>query len=586
MKKALWIVALLTLIACLAVFVGCNALTGSTTNTTDATDSPATEAPETSVTILEEDPAEDTTESFQSVQEATGDFTIETQDGDYTVEGNVYTLTAAGTYTLSGALNGQILVNAGADAEVVIELKGVTITCDFDSPIKVVKKGADKVEISAQKDTENVIKDTRAEKTVDSDDQGEGAISAKCDLKLKGKGVLVVEAGYNNGIHTTKDLEVKNLSLKVIAVNNALKGKDSVTIESGTIVAISTKGDGIKTENTDLSNDKQRGIITISGGTVTVYAAGDGVQASHDAVITDGELTIYTGSYSSYTASSATTTSYKGVKAGNELQISGGTLKIYSFDDGLHADYGTALDNGNTSLGNITITGGNIRIGVYSPEKTTAMGGMVRGGGPGGRSGSFGGFANQQTVTGSDAIHADNTLTVSGGMITVDSAYEGLEATHIVITDGTITVYATDDGINAAQKISGTPSIEISGGYVDVTVPTNGDTDGIDSNGTYTQTGGVVVVRGPGSASGRQGGGAWALDADRTITLSGGTLILFGGMEKTPSASGMTKTICSSSTVSAGTHTVTIGESKYEVTLKNATSGCVVYSASGSAGLK
>jgi len=161
-----------------------------------------------------------------------------------------------------------------------------------------------------------------------------------------------------------------------------------------------------------------------------------------------------------------------------------------------------------------------------------------------------------------------------------------LEATHIVIEGGSTTVYATDDGLNAAAKISGTPSIIVNGGYLDVTVPTNGDTDGIDSNGTYSQTGGVVVVRGPGSASGRQGGGAFALDADDSISLRGGSLIIFGGMEKTPSTSNVTRVVCSSSTVSAGSHTVKLGSTSLQVTLQYATSGCLVYTDQGSATLQ
>ena len=565
MKKHFGIMALITVIVCMVVFVGCTATNNTTTDTTT----------DTTVETLTADPAADATETFEEITEVTGDFLIETADGAYSQEGTIYTLTSAGTYTLSGALNGQILVDAGEDDEVVLELSGVTITYGSDSPIKVVS--ADKVEISAKKDTENVIKDTRTAKTVDSETQGEGAISADCDLKLKGNGVLVVEAAYNNGVHTTKDLTAKNLSLKVTAVGNALKGKDSLTVESGTLVLISTKGDGIKTEDTDLSSkDKQRGTVTIADGSVTIYAAGDAVQASYNFEMAGGSLTIYTGSYSSYTASGASTTSYKGIKAGNELIISNGTVNIYSYDDGLHADYGTTLENGNKSLGNITVSGGSVTIGVYSPAKSTAMGRSVRGG--------FGSWSNQQSVSGSDAIHADNTLTISGGTINIDSAYEGLEATHILIQGGTTTVYATDDGVNAAKKASNSPTIVVSGGTLDVTVP-SGDTDGIDSNGTYTQTGGVVITRGPGSASGGMGG-ACAMDMDGGITLKGGTLIVFGGVEGTLSASGVTKTLCSSSTVSAGTHTVTVGGTTYTVELKYSSSGCLVYSDGGSATLK
>lgn len=585
MKKCLWVLTIITVIVCAVALVGCgvqNVSTNTQTNTStsssddsvvkDTTSDSTDTTSDSSVEIITEDAASDST--FDSVTEATGDFIIETADGEYSESNGVYTISKAGTYTLSGSLNGQILVDAGEDDEIEIELSGVTITCPTDSPIKAIS--ADKVEISAKKNTENVIKDTRSAKIADDESQGEGAIYANCDLKLKGNGILVIEAGYNNGVHTKKDLTIKNLSLKVTAVNNALKGNNSVTVESGNIVAISTKGDGIKTEKTDLSSKgKQRGTVTITDGTLAVYAAGDGIQASYDFVMDGGSLSIYTGSYSSYTASDASTTSYKGIKVANELTVNGGTINVYSFDDGLHADYGTILENGNTGNGNININGGTITIGVYSPAKSTASGRM----GPGG-------WSNQQSVSGSDGIHVDNTLTITDGTVNVDSAYEGFEADHILISGGNSTIFGTDDGINACKSVDNNPTIVVSGGYVFVTVPTSGDTDGIDSNGTYKQTGGVVIACGPGSASGGMGGGAWALDTDKGITLQGGTLILFGGMENTPTTSGMTKTVCSSSTVSTGAHSVTVGGESYSVTLKYSSSGCVVYSAAGQASLK
>ncbi|MBO4540122.1 MAG: carbohydrate-binding domain-containing protein, partial [Clostridia bacterium] len=432
----------------------------------------------------------------------TGDFSV-SKKGDvaaYTQEGNIYTITAAGEYTLKGYLAGQIVVDAGDDDEVTIVLAGTTIAYDQNSPIYI--KNADSVTIKAKSDTENTIYDNREAKTVDVDTQGEGAISAKCDLKLAATGTLYVEGNYNNGIHTTKDLKIQKLTLKVKAVNNGLKGKDSVTIESGTIVVISTGGDGIKTENTDLSSKgNQRGSITINGGDIEIYAAGDGVQAAYNFELNDGSLTVRNGSYSAYTSKNADVDSYKGIKVKNELNVNGGQIVIYSYDDGLHADYGTTLENGGTGAGIININDGTVKISVTA--------------------------SSSRYVSGADAIHADNTLNVNGGVITVASAYEGLEANVINITGGTITVAATDDGLNAANKIGKTPSITISGGYVDITMA-SGDTDGIDSNGTFTMTGGVVISRGAPNSSNSM---ATGLDCDGAAKITGGTFIQLGARE-------------------------------------------------------
>ncbi len=496
------------------------------------------------------------TDETITASETTSEFSITTTDGAYSNNGNVYTITAAGTYSLSGYLEGQILVEAGEEDEVVIELNGVTIKNSSDSPIKATSAAS--VDISAKKDTENVIVDERSVKTVDSDTLGEGAIYAKADLKLKGTGTLVVTGNYNNGVHTTKDLKIQKLSLKVTAYNNALKGNDSITVLSGAVVAVSTNGDGVKTQNTDANKSGvTRGDVTITGAaSLTVYAAGDGVQAAHNFTMeadADGyapTVIVYTGSYSGYTASSASTTSYKGVKVQNVLTISAGVIDIKSYDDGLHADYGTTFTAGGTGLGTIEITGGTVTMNVYSPTSTTG-GGKA---GPG--FGGWGGWGGQQTVSGADAIHADYVLNISGGTIEIDSSYEGLEANVINVSGGNIRVTANDDGLNACKGKT-TPQIIISDGYLDVTVSPAGDTDGIDSNGNYTQTGGIVITRGPNSQM------AAAIDYDGTASITGGTIIILGYGSITKESSVKAYNL---SLQSSGSHTVTIGGTSYSFT--------------------
>ena len=541
MKKLLSIVVAVIMIAVLS------ACTGSSGTNSQITTTVNTGKTETTAAVITE---EAVTDKVIEAEETTEAFSITTEDGEYTNSGSIYTIVSAGTYTLSGLLEGQILVEAGEEDEVIIELNGVTITCDTDSPIKILS--ADKVEISAKKNTDNVINDNRSTKTTDDDNQGKGAIYSKCDLKLKGSGTLVVNATYNNGIHTTDDLKIQNLTLKVTAYNNAIKGNDSVEIVSGYVVAISTNGDAVKTESTDANkNGETRGDITLSGGTVTVYAAGDGFQAAHDFNMVTGEenttatVTVYTGSYSGYTASGATTDSYKGVKVQNELNISAGVITLKTYDDGLHADYGTTFEDGTKGKGTINITGGTVNMNVYSPENKTAGGRM----GPGG-------WGRQQTVSGADGIHADYILNISGGTINIDSAYEGLEANVINVSGGTTYVAANDDGVNAC-KGNTTPQINVTGGYLDVTVSPSGDTDGIDSNGTYKQTGGIVIARGPNNQN------MAAIDADGTITVSRGTLIVLGYGRV--STSGNVKTY-SLSLNSQGSHTVKIDGVSYTIT--------------------
>lgn len=369
-------------------------------------------------------------------------------------------------------------------------------------PIKVLTAG--KVEISAKKDTGNTITDSRSAKTTDTTTLGEGAIYAKTDLKLKGSGTLVVVGNYNNAVHTTKDLKIQKLTLKATGYNNALKGNNIVTIESGEIQAYAKTGNGIKTEDSSVtSSGNQKGTVTINGGTVYIDSLHDAIDAVYNVEIDEldstvpTEISIKTGTKSTYySKSSFKADSEKGLKAANEIKVNKGVVVIAASDDAIHANYGDSLDNGSKGLGNITVNDGLIQV-----------------------------------ASGDDGLHADNTLTVNGGKIVVTGATEGFEANYIKINGGYSYIYGTDDGVNCSKKSFSNCAITITGGYLDVAV-SNGDTDGIDSNGNFTMSGGTVITRGsPGTSSAMSTG----LDVDGTASITGGTFIAFNGLETGPS---------------------------------------------------
>lgn len=544
---------------------GCGSQNYTTNNkNTDTTIASSITAQDTNVTHA------DDADNYKT--EITGEFSITSTDGStITQNDSIYTITQAGEYTVTGLLSeGQIVVNADDNAEITIVLNGTSITCSNGSPIYI--KNADNVKIKSEENTYNCIVDARTEADDNSDnsssENGNAAIYAACDLKLVGKGALSVTGNYNNGIQSKDDLSIKNVTIKVNAVNNAIKGNDEVAIESGEIIAISRKGDGIKTSNSSLSNKgKRKGNVIISGGNIDIYAACDGIDAAYGVDVSgDGNLNIYTDTYSNYSEavaadnsgssassvgtppdmnntqnngnmgnppdmnnsssnsgnnpgmkgnfgggnraangmpgnnssgnSSKKSYSTKGIKAESEINISGAAINISSTDDGIHANSDSGvLETGEDGKGIISISGGTITIS-----------------------------------TGDDGIHADKELNITDGYINVLTSYEGLEAITINISGGQSFVYAADDGINACTGDgSSTPLINITGGYVDVTTG-SGDTDGIDSNGSYTQSGGMVLVKG-GSSSGQVSG---SIDVDGNITITGGTCIALGGICETP----------------------------------------------------
>ena len=114
-------------------------------------------------------------------------------------------------------------------------------------------------------------------------------------------------------------------------------------------------------------------------------------------------------------------------------------------------------------------------------------------------------------------LSANDTLTVDGGVLTLNAGTEGMEASNVVLNGGTISIQAGDDGINATWISDTTrPAIEISGGSLSIVMGA-GDTDGIDSNGDLVITGGTIDITGSSS-----------FDIDGSVTFTGGTVIVNG----------------------------------------------------------
>ncbi len=411
------------------------------------------------------------------------------------VEGSTATITAAGSYNLSGTLaDGQIVVDTNDKGIVRLILNGVDIRSSTNAPIHIAD--ADKAMVVLADGTQNHLSDASNYIYPSADvDEPNAALFSKADLTLAGGGALTVEGNSNDGIASKDGLLITGGTIRVQAADDGVRGKDYLVIEGGNVTVIA-QGDGLKADNAE---DATRGYIAIEGGVVNVSAGGDAIAAETDVTIADGTLTLASGGGSGNAAGSG---SAKGIKGGVGVVIDGGSLTIDAADDALHSN------------GSVVINGGTLVL-----------------------------------ASGDDGIHADESLTIRAGSVQIVRAYEGIESARITLDGGDIRITSSDDGINVAGGVDGSGGgagggpggprgqdafastgdahLAINGGFIVV----DAGGDGIDSNGPIQMTDGVVLVHGP--TQNMNG----ALDYEGGFTLTGGTLIAVGsaGMAQAPS---------------------------------------------------
>jgi len=400
-------------------------------------------------------------------------------------DGTVVTVYNGGTYVVKGKLSdGQIIVNA-EDKDVTLVLENADITCTYSAPIYVYD--CNSFSLYLQEDSENRLTDGEnylyqgelesAEKT-----EPNACLYSKADMVIAGEGGLTVAANYQNGIAGKDTLTIQDAALNVNAKNHGITGRDNLVIHRA-VIQVCAGGDGLRSNN---DTAETVGYITVKDATLSMETGNDGIQAETTLTMENAVCTITAGGGSREKLSGDI--SAKGLKSGDDMTLSGGSYAVDSADDSLHA-------------------GGNLTVedGVFSLS------------------------------SGDDGIHTDATLYMKGGVVDIATSYEGMEGLVIEMSGGEVSLYATDDGLNAAggadqsgfggfggdmgmMGASDDSWITISEGKLHV----NAWGDGIDSNGNLTVTGGEIYVSGP------TDNGNGALDFGGTGTITGGVLVAAG----------------------------------------------------------
>ncbi|MFT4174029.1 MAG: carbohydrate-binding domain-containing protein [Rhodocyclaceae bacterium] len=258
-------------------------------------------------------------------------------------------------------------------------------------------------------------------------------------------------------------------------------------------------------------------LIFSGSGTLGIAAA------SKHALCSDAHVRLRSGTLSLNAAKK------DGLRANDAFIMDGGALTITTAaGKGIKVE---GKEDDSTPLGFIAINAGSLNITSYDKAITAS-------------------WEAEDGDTTTVADDPDPRVTINGGTITVTTtgtpfetstdslSPEGIEAKSVLtINGGTLTLNTTDDGLNAGTHIA------INGGRLYVKSSLN---DAVDSNGTLTITGGLLVAQGAGAPEG-------ALDADNnTFTVTGGTFVGIGGRNSSVTRAASTQNTVSLSNQAAG----------------------------------
>lgn len=341
------------------------------------------------------------------------------------------TITAAGTYVLSGELAGQVVIDSSGDGVVQVVLDGVAIRSSTSAAMNVVDAGS--VVVVLADDSDNALVDAK-DYTDTSDQAPTAALYSSADLTIGGSGSLTVTGNHNNAIVGKDGLVIVGGDIEVTSVDDGIIGKDYLVIDGATI-NVEAADDGVKSDNTE---DQGAGFVLIRGGDLTVAAQDDGVKGVQ--VLVAGGVVEVAGSTEAV--------------EGSLIVIDAGELVLHSADDAINvsaSDDSTTTD-GSPGMGamaaddslNLVINGGAIEVwasgdGLDSNGNATITGGDVVVYGP--------------TTQGNGALDVNGVLEISGGTLLATGSAQMMVAPSAESTQGWLATALADTASADSQLV-------------------------------------------------------------------------------------------------------------------------------------
>ncbi|MBR4555614.1 MAG: carbohydrate-binding domain-containing protein [Ruminococcus sp.] len=456
---------------------------------------------------------------------------VNTDGGGVTVDGTTATITAEGTYMISGSCsNGRIVIDAGKKTEVKLVLNGLDLTCTDNAPIYCA--GGKKLIITLADGTENKLTDGSSYNTSDSESSVDAVLFSKADLTINGSGSLNVKANYKHGIVSKDSLVITEGNFTVDSASSAITGKDSVKILDG-VFNITAGSNGIRSNN---SEDASLGFVSITGGRFTVTSGGDAFEAETSLLIDGGEFDVTTGGGSANAAKKQDGFPDKG------WNDSGGNITPpddMSLPEGEKPQ--RAGDGNFTPPDDMSFPDGEMPQipdgGNFTPPDDMSFPDGEMPQRPGGRGGFGGGTRGQRENETFESTSGESFIADAAAFAGWDNSDDTSYALSDMTAEASAGTSSDSDSSTSSKGFKGGTAVSISGGSFTI----DSSDDCIHSNGSVTVSGGKISA-----ASGDDG-----IHADGDVIISGNAEIditkSYEGIEgKTITVSGGTTAVKSS----------------------------------------
>ena len=471
-------------------------------------------------------------------------------------DGTTVTITAGGTYVLSGQISaGQVVVNANGE-KVQLVLDGASVTSADSAAILV--RAAKKVWLTLADGTQNKLA-TSGSFAEDDEFSIDGAVWCKSDLTINGTGALEVSSAEGHGIVCKDELALVSGDVEVEAARHAVQAQDAACVVAGTW-SLTAGTDGIHCGDDD---DAEKGSVLIVGGTVSIDAASDGVDAANVLEVDGGEITVSAGDDGLHSERAlqvdggtvTVTKSYEGLE-GSTVTVNGGVIDVTSSDDGVNAAGDPTGDSSAEATG----------VGASGPE---AAGEQPEAAANGGQAPTEDGQAPEGADAQAPTGAGGQAPADAGGQAPADAggAVDYDSTARVTINGGELTIQAGGDGVDSNGDLT------VTGGETYVFGPVSDGDGSLDFAGTGTITGGVVMCAG--SSGMAQNFGDASTQGSMLVSASGqaGDAIQLADEDGSVLASCEARTsyscvLVSAPSVESGkTYTLSCGDASSEITM-------------------